>query len=136
MADKLLKDVSELFKALDKLPGKIQLKIVDSALRKSALVVAESVRQEVPKRSGRLQNNVIVKKRTTKGTNYTTFKIGFAKGIAGHAVYAHFGSINNAPNHFMFRAMDNTKGEVNKIMRDELRKKIDAQIRKLNKGKK
>lgn len=136
MADNLYIETQNIINALDKLPGKIQLKIVDSALRVSAKRVAEAVKEEVPHDTERLANNVMIKKARTPDKRYTTFRIGFKKGKAIYASMIHFGSKNHTPNPFFFRAMEKTKGEVNGIMRDALRKKIGAQIKKLNKGRK
>ncbi len=142
-------------KALEKLPGVIQQKVVVGATRAAAKVVAEEAKERVPVDTGLLKKSIGVakaKKSDTK-TNHIKFyvvpkskilltskvsvggKTGKLKAKV-NAYYAHmveFGTSKMAARPFLRPAFENAGDKSVKEFQEYALKRVDKEVRKLAK---
>lgn len=154
------KQMTESFKkvkkALDKLPGTIQQKVVVGATRKATSVIAKEAKANVPERTGLLKKSIGVAKAKKKDTphNHVKFfvvpkskilfskKVDLADGSTGklkvqaNAYYAHmieFGTVNMVAQPFLRPAMESKADESVKAFQQYALKRVDKEIAKLGK---
>jgi HK97 gp10 family phage protein len=67
MVDVVVKGLTDLQKALDTLPAKIEANIMRSALRAGAKLIGAEAKRNVPQRTGRLASSIKIGSRNVKG---------------------------------------------------------------------
>ena len=104
-----LDGIDELERAIRALPAGLPARVYGNACRAMARVVAETARQEVPVRTGALQQTIRVRSvadryrgRRISGAAASVFSGGPG---AFHATLVHFGTVNQAANPFLTRAI-------------------------------
>ena len=136
-------------KALDKLPGVLQQRVVVGATRAAAKVIADEAKQNVPVRTGLLKKSIGVAKAKKKDTEpgHVKFyvvpksKIAFTKKVNGgklkvktYAWYAHFvefGTAKMAARPFLRPAFENSAVKSVKAFQEYAVKRVDREVRKL-----
>jgi HK97 gp10 family phage protein len=125
----------QLQRKLDQLPDKLLKKVVRPAVTKSGRIVRKQMKANAPKEFGVLQKAFASKVKTYKAGNVVAI-IGPKKNIVGTithpsgriekrvpANYAHLvelGTTHSAPNPFMRRAYEQTKGQVDSKLQGEI----------------
>lgn len=142
-------------KALEKLPGVVQEKVVVGATRVATKVIADEAKRNVPVDTGLLKKSIGVakaKKRDTKDGHVKFFvvpkskilfskKVNLADGGTGkvkvktHAYYAHmveFGTKNMAARPFLRPAFEHSADASVRAFQQYAFKRVEKEIAKLN----
>ncbi len=146
-------EFAQVKRALEKLPGVIQQRVVVGATRVAAKVIADEAKQNVPVDTGLLKKSIGVakaKKADTKEGHIKFYVVpkskvsGTAKvsvnGVTGklkyktNAYYAHmveFGTSKMAARPFLRPAFDNSADKSVKAFQDYAHKRVEKEVAKL-----
>lgn len=128
-----LEGLSEVNKALEKLPDKLQDRAIKNAMAAGARKIRDEAKRLVPVDDGTLREGIVVARKVKKSR---TRKGSVVVGIRGDGrFYAHmveWGTSHSAPNPFMRPALDNASDEALKVIGPKLGKEIEKQAGKLN----
>jgi HK97 gp10 family phage protein len=134
--------VQDMLKELQKLPEKVQKRVVNGAVRASAKPIIQEARALVPVKTGNLKKSIGVTKRRQKGTiveyNVSPRKGGKYDGFYG--LFVEFGHpIKNkkgkvvghaAPHPFLRPAFENKAEESIEAFRNYMRERMDKELSK------
>lgn len=127
--------LSELKKALEQLPDKLQERATKNAMAAGARVIRNEAKRLVPVDEGDLKENIVVSKTIKLKGRRRKLKSSVVVGLANEArYYGHlieFGKHNAAPQPFLRPAFDNTHAEATRVAGQKLGKEVEKQARKL-----
>lgn len=138
-----LEGFSELANALDQLPKATARNTLRRVLKKAAAPVAAAARENAPRETGKLDQNILVGTRLTKRQardnryvkNFAELYIGTA---LSRGMFTNFGTFKDAPQLWFDRAWATTQNEalaiISKEMGTEIEKSAARYARKLAKG--
>lgn len=119
MADMKLEGVESLLTELEKL-GKEGEKIERIVLVKAGEKVQEAIIKEAPKRTGKLKKNIKVS--SIKRLDGAAFVEVYPSGEVYYAAFLEFGTTKMKADPFMSRGYENSKGEVEELIIEEIKK--------------
>ncbi len=117
MADVTITGWEDLKARLKALPLKVQRKVVRPAMRDAGKIVLAAAKQDVPRRTGRLQQSLKVRaqNRTRKGTIGVNVTAGgaFFRGPTFYGGFVEYGTKKMAGRHFMQKAFQRSANTAN-----------------------
>lgn len=84
-----IKGGAELARALKELPLKLEVRVMNGALRGGAKVIAEEAKRNVPVRTGALRESIKIRRRANKRAGFINYYVTAGGRKKGQAWYAH-----------------------------------------------
>jgi len=133
--------MQDMLKELQKLPEKVQKRVVNGAVRASAKPIIQEARALVPVKTGNLRKSIGVTKRRQKGT-IVEYDVSPRKGGKYDGFYGQFVEFGHsivrkgkvvghaAPHPFMRPAFENKAEESIEAFRNYMRQRLDKELSK------